>query len=123
MSASPILAIHICSGVVGLLSGAVAVSLRKGSRRHRVAGIVFAVSMLSLAACGVYLAFMKHKMGDVLGGTLTLYLVVTAWTTARRRDGKPGIVDWGALLVALGLVSVTATWALQAANSQTGMKN
>lgn len=123
MRFSPILFIHICSGIVGLLSGAAAVSFRKGSRRHRMAGNVFVISMLSLAVCGVYLAFMKHKLGDVLGGTLTIYLVATAWMTARRRDEKTSIFDWGALLVALGLVAVTATWGMEAANSQTGLKN
>src|SRR6266481_304237 len=123
MLSSPILFVHICAGTLGLLSGAAAVSFRKGSRRHRMAGNVFVISMLSLAASGVFLAIMKHKFGDVLGGTLTIYLVATAWMTARRRDGETGIFDWGTLLIALGLVGVTATWGFEAAHSQTGLKN
>jgi len=36
----PILVFHICAGISALLSGAVAMSFRKGSQGHRVAGNV-----------------------------------------------------------------------------------
>lgn len=36
----PILVFHISAGILGVLSGAVAMSFRKGSRGHRVAGNV-----------------------------------------------------------------------------------
>jgi uncharacterized membrane protein len=71
MSFSPILLLHICGGTLGVLSGAAAISFRKGSRRHRVTGNVFVISMISLTASGVYMAFMKSHPGNVLGGTLT----------------------------------------------------
>jgi uncharacterized membrane protein len=48
MSLWPLIVFHICSGTVALLSGAVAMSLRKGSRRHGLAGDVFVISMLGL---------------------------------------------------------------------------
>jgi hypothetical protein len=40
---------------------------------------------------------------------LTFYLVATAWATARRRDGKTGILDWVALLVAWALGTLVVT--------------
>lgn len=122
MPHSPILLLHIVSGTLGMLSGFVAVFLRKGSRRHGVAGDVFVVTMLSLGATGAYLALLKSQPGNVLGGALTFYLVATAWRTARRKDGKPGILDWGALLVVLGIAAVEVTLGLEAAMSPTGMK-
>ncbi len=122
MRFSPILAFHICSGVSGFLSGAIAVSFRKGSHRHRTAGNIFVISMLGLSASGVYLAFIRSQPGNVLGGTLTFYLVATAWIVARRRDEGTGIFDWGALLVALALGTVTVTFGVEAANSPTGLK-
>src|SRR5579863_1413780 len=123
MSYSPILLLHIASGTLGMLSGFVAVFLRKGSRRHGLAGNAFVIAMLGLAASGVYLAVMKSQAGNILGGTLTGYLVATAWLTARRRDGKPGIFDWGALLVALAIGAVAVTWGLEAALGATGLKH
>src|SRR5271167_1857424 len=119
----PLLVLHIAAGTLGMLSGFVAIFFRKGSRRHRLAGNVFVISMLSLSASGVYLAFMKSQPGNVLGGTLTFYLVATAWITARHRDGEPGIFDWGAILVVLAVGAVTVTYGLEAAISQTGIKH
>lgn len=100
---SPILALHICAGTTGLLSGAVAISFRKGSRRHGIAGRVFVASMLSLGASAMYLAAMKHDTGNFIGGLLTIYLITTAWLTARRRDGETSMLDWAALFIPLGI--------------------
>src|SRR3984885_14555355 len=122
MAHSPLLLLHILSGTVGMLSGFVAVFLRKGSRRHALAGSVFVVSMLCLSASGTYLATVKHQPGNILGGSLTFYLVATAWMTARRRDGAPGIFDWTALLVVLGVAAAEWTFGVEAAMSPTGMK-
>jgi hypothetical protein len=119
---SPLLLLHIIAGTLGMLSGFVAVLLLKGSRRHGLAGNVFVIAMLCLSASGVYLAIMKSQPGNILGGTLTFYLVATAWLTARRRDGEPGIFDWGALLVILAVGVVQVTYGLEAAMSQTGLK-
>jgi hypothetical protein len=122
MSYSPILLLHIASGTLGMLSGFVAVSLRKGSRRHGLAGDVFVISMMSLAATGVYLAALKHQPGNILGGTLTFYLVTTAWLTARRKDAGTGIFDWGALLIVLAVTATEVTLGSEAAISPTGLK-
>jgi hypothetical protein len=105
-----------------MLSGFVAVFLRKGSRRHGLAGNVFVIAMLSLSASGVYMAIVKSQPGNILGGALTFYLVATAWMTARRRDGAPGIFDWSALLIVLGVGACQLTFGLEAALSETGVK-
>lgn len=119
---TPLLLLHITAGTLGVLSGFVAVFLRKGSRWHGLVGNVFVISMLGLSASGVYLALMKSQPGNVLGGALTFYLVATAWIAARRRDGKPGLVDVGALLVASAVGAVNVTYGLEAVISQTGLK-
>jgi hypothetical protein len=119
---SPILFFHIVAGTLGMLSGFVAVFLRKGSRRHGVAGTVFSVSMLGLGASGTYLAILKHQPGNILGGMLTFYLVATAWITARRKQEETGIFDWGALLVVFAIAAVAVTFGVEAAMSPTGLK-
>ena len=90
----PILVIHICGGVLGVISGFAAMALRKGSRWHRVTGNVFFVAMLVMGSTAAYL-------GNVVGGLLACYLVATAWLTARRRAGGTSIFDWAAFLFAL----------------------
>ena len=103
MSYSPILVIHICSGILGLLSGIVAVSVGKGSHRHVLAGKVFVASMLTMAVAAVYLAITKHQPNNIGGGILTFYLIGTAWLTARRRHGETSHFDWVALLIPLAI--------------------
>jgi len=98
---SPLLPVHISAGVVGILSGTAAMSFRKGSPRHALAGKIFVIAMIIMASSAVYLAFMKQQMGNVLGGTFAFYLVTTAWLTARRGDGETSLFDWGALLIPL----------------------
>ena len=71
MQLSPILLLHICAGTTGVLSGFVAVFLRKGSRWHRIIGNVFFIAMLVLGGSGAYMAVVKSQVPNVLGGVLT----------------------------------------------------
>src|SRR5262249_4129326 len=123
MSVSPVLVFHISAGAIGLLSGGIALSLRKGSGPHRMAGKVFVIAMLSMTVSAVHLAIMKQQTGNCLIALLTVYLVITAWMTARRRNGETGIFEWGALLAALGLAAGFLIYALAAANTPTGSKD
>lgn len=50
MPFSALLTIHIVAGIMGILSGTAALSFRKGSRRHALAGKIFVASMLTMAA-------------------------------------------------------------------------
>jgi hypothetical protein len=118
---SPLLVIHIISGTLGVLAGFVAVFLRKGSRRHALAGNIFVVSMLSLATSGATLAVMKSQVTNVLGGVFTFYLVATAWATARRRMGT-GALDWIGLVFALAVGASELTFGVQAVRSVTGQR-
>ena len=88
MSLWPLIVFHICSGTVALLwsRSVVAMSLRKGSRRHGLAGDVFVISMLGLSASGATVGFIKYHLTNSQAqlaiffvGILTLYLVGTAW--------------------------------------------
>jgi hypothetical protein len=121
MQISPLLVVHISGGLVGLLSGAVALIFRKGSREHILAGQVFVIAMLTMAGAGAYMAaFVKPNMGNVLGGGVTFYMVATAWMAARRKEGT-GIFDWGMLLVALAFAALAVTFGFRAVYSVTGL--
>ena len=122
MKYSPIPIIHICAGIIGILSGATALLVRKGSPLHRRAGKVFVISMLCMSASGGYRALIKSELLNVLAGVFTFYLVATAWLTVMRKEEETGLVEFGLLLVALA--AGTSGWILgwEAANSPTGLK-
>jgi hypothetical protein len=121
MSFSPVLTLHIVSGTLGFLSGAAALSLRKGSRWHGLIGNVFVVTMLSLAATGIAMAIVKSQPGNILGGSLTAYLVSTAWWTASHREVRMGIFDWAAVFFGSAIEATALTLAVEAVRSPTGM--
>ncbi len=122
MRFSPILVLHISAGIVGILSGTAAMSFRKGSPRHALAGKVFVIAMLTMAASAVSLAVMRHQVNNVGGGVLTFYLVGTAWLTARRRDGETSRFDWAVLLIPLAIGIGGWINGLEALHSPTGSK-
>ena len=103
-----LLVFHVSAGVLAMFAGAAAISFRKGSRWHATAGNVFVVSMLVMATFASSLAYMKHQPNNVFGGMVTIYLVATAWATARRRDGDTGVLDWIGFLFAftIGVLGV-----------------
>ena len=116
---------HIFNGLAGLLSGAAAMSLRKGSRWHALAGRVFVLSMLSMSASAAYIASVdpNGKPINVLMGVLTFYLVATAWLTARRKRPQTSVIDWIGLAVVLAVAVALANYGVEAAKSQTGSRD
>ena len=120
---SPILFVHICAGTLGLLSGTFAMSFRKGSSRHALAGKIFVASMLTMGVCAVYLAIVKHQPNNIGGGIITFYLIGTAWLTARRTDGQTSRLDWVALLIPLALGTLTWVNGIKVVRSGTTSKD
>ena len=114
----PLLVLHITGGVVAMFAGAAAMSFRKGSRAHRVAGDVFVVSMIVLGAFAVPLALMKHDMGNVFGGLIAIYMVATAWVTAKWQDRKVGALDWIGFLFVLVIGSLMVIHGIQKATGR-----
>jgi uncharacterized membrane protein YozB (DUF420 family) len=109
----PILILHISAGILAMLAGALAISFRKGSRRHRVAGDVFVVCMLSVSVTGAWLAFRKSEADNVLGGIFTFYLIATAWATTRHEEAKIWKLDWLASPVALAIAVLWFVWGVE----------
>ena len=119
----PLLIFHVTGGVLAMLAGAAAMSFRKGSRWHSLSGNVFVVSMLCMGFAAIPLAYMKHQTNNVFGGMLTIYMVATAWATARRRDGETGILDWVGFLFAFAIGALSVNTGFQAATGRTQLQN
>jgi hypothetical protein len=123
MTHSILLVAHILSGAVALASGAAAMTFRKGSARHRKAGNVFVVSMMAMAASGIYVALVIPVMLSVVGGALTLYLVATAWASGARRPDRAGGFEIAALVAALTIGAGAIMFGVEALHSETGLKD
>src|SRR5436309_6874198 len=124
MPMSPILFVHICSAVIGLIAGALAILLRKGSGLHAAAGTLFVIGMMSMSGVGIFMAtVMRPNSGNVMGGSLLFYLVTTGWIAGTRRERGIRAIDVVALLLALAVGTAGIRWGLEAASSRAGSKN
>jgi uncharacterized membrane protein len=96
--------VHITAGTLGLLSGLTAVFARKGGRLHRAAGKVFTVAMIFMAIAAAYLAVTRPgQLPTLITAAMVFYLVITAWLTARRKDGeRTGLPE----KIALGFITL-----------------
>jgi hypothetical protein len=96
----PLLILHILAGSIGLLTGTVAMAVRKGGGLHRAFGNVFTVAMLTLATSAFCLAVLKSQQGNIVGSVGTFYLIGTAWLAGRPGE-RTRLIDWSALFIGL----------------------
>ena len=92
-----LLAIHIVSGSVALLTAAIALITQKGGIRHIRAGRVYAVAMTLVFLTAVPLAFFGSDIFLLLIAVFSFYLVFAGWRFARNYTGKAHSVDWAAI--------------------------
>jgi len=104
-----LLPIHIIAGLLGLASGAIALSVRKGANLHRKSGMIFVYAMLVVAITGTVMGALISEMAAVIPGALTFYLVLTSFLTVRRPVvRKSSWIDFGVMLIGLivGIASI-----------------
>lgn len=102
-----VLAFHVLTGTVALVSGTVAIVARKGSDWHRRSGIVFVYMMIAMGLSGAGIAVYEGKT-DVAAGALTAYLVFTAWTAIRPLSEGGRRIDVALMLLAW--IFAIGTW-------------
>jgi uncharacterized membrane protein len=119
-----VFALHILGGIVGVGAGLVAVCATKGGRLHRRAGDVFVIAMLVMGIFAAVLGVIRpDQIINVFIAGLTLYLVATAWLTARRGDAVSGAPQWVALAVSLVLWAPFAVLIFQIVTGVTVFKS
>jgi len=119
-----VILVHVCAATVSLISGFLAIVLRKGGTWHAVAGTIFFVSMLTMSLSATIIATVIHSVQvNLVVALLTLYLVTTAWRAARNRDGSLGWFDRAALLLVLFINALAFSGGFRAAVATTPSKD
>jgi uncharacterized membrane protein len=113
---SPVLPIHIAAGGVALVLGAVALSVKKGGTIHRRGGLLFVYAMLVMGMTAAIL-------GNVGGGLMAIYFVVTALTTVRPVSPWTRRINVAALVLVAGLASLDILGGVKAFNNPRGSLN
>jgi uncharacterized membrane protein len=109
-----VLPIHIAAGGLALVLGALALSVQKGGSIHRRTGLLFVYAMLVMGSSAAIL-------GNVGGGLLTAYFVITALTTVRPASRWTRAVNVAALIIVAGLAFLDILGGVKAFNSPKGV--
>jgi uncharacterized membrane protein len=115
-----LLPIHIVGAGLGLISGAIALSVAKGGRLHRASGKLFAVAIFAMCGTAVVSALIRGQATNVMAGTMTAYLVLTGVATVRPPSPGSRRRDIGWMLVALTLGLATFAGAIVAVTQPDG---
>ena len=111
------LVVHIFAGMIGIISGFVALYVVKGATVHRKSGIVFVYAMLVMSLMGAGIAAIRGvaPQSNIPAGLLTAYLVITGLVTMRA-PGEWWSRRWdvGLMLLALGLGLTNFTLGIRA---------
>ena len=121
VAARAVLYTHIGAGVVGLASGATALTARKGKWPHRRSGVIFVIAIMIMGGIGAVVAPMLPQRSSVLPGMFTAYLAATAFLTLKPPTVTRRRLDLCATAVALIAVILNVTWGLQAVASRSGI--
>ena len=115
-----LLAVHIVSGLVALISGFTSTFAVKGLTVHRRAGAIFACAMLALGISGATIAAIKSQPENVVGGSIAVYLVATGVLTLRRRGPGSVWLDAAGLLLAAGIIYFSLSIGIRVLHSPSG---
>ena len=73
---------HFWIGCLAIAAGFTAFAVRKGNAVHRAAGATFVITMLLLAASGVWLSIARDILFTVFLSAIAFHAVATGWAAA-----------------------------------------
>ena len=113
-----LLPIHIAAGVLAIVLGAVALSVKKGGKVHRRSGMLFVYAMLVMGFTASILELLESAAAtSVIAPLMAVYFVGTALTTVRPASRWTHAINVAALTVAAGLAFVSILGGVKAVTS------
>lgn len=121
-AAAVILFAHISGGAIGIAAGLVASLARKGSVMHKRAGKVFLYSMVICYVIAAIVApfLASEQRTNFVAAVLALYLLLSGFDTAKRRNFIAGTKEVLGLFVALAITLMGIYFIWLAQHSPTG---
>lgn len=105
--------VHIISGFLALITGAVALIVRKGKGIHILSGKMYVLLMLVVAVSALVLSLLKSNIFLLLIAFFAIYQTITGYRAVTNKSQRPNLFDW--LIMLLGVFTGTymiLTWNL-----------
>ena len=100
--------LHIVFGATALLSGSIALIVKKGGFVHRKSGLVFVVTMLVSAVLSMIIAVQPNHLNSFLLsiGVLTLYFVIGGYLALRYKKKYVNLLADKCLALAMFVIGI-----------------
>src|SRR4051812_28655630 len=95
-----VLVLHIAAGALALATGTMAVSTRKGSRIHRVAGKIFYICMYGVVIPAFFIAAYKGNRFLLMIGVFAFYQAFAGYRAIKQKELIPSDADRAVWLLA-----------------------
>jgi len=93
---------HFAGGLIGLVTGAMALAVAKGGRLHKQSGLVFTIAMIFAGFLASIIGGYEGKTGMVISGFFVVYLIFTAMTTVKSVSWNTRPLQSGLMALAFG---------------------
>lgn len=98
-----LLIVHVTGGMIGLLIGSLVMYLKKGDKRHRLLGKIFAITMLSAATSALILAYLNPNYFLFIIGVWTIYMILTGYRALSFKKEQKANYRWFDFLISGGM--------------------
>lgn len=118
MNAHLLLPVHVTAGMLAIILGAVALSVKKGGSIHRRSGMLFVYAMIVMGTTASILEIVRGGgAANLVSALLSVYFVGTGLTTVRPASKWTRAINATALTVAIGLAFFAILGGAKAVNS------
>lgn len=107
---------HIIAGSIGLVSGSIILSLKKGVQYHKLLGKIFFFTMVVSMCCSLPISIKKSNLFLFIIAIWTLYMLITGLRALKKINiAKVDVWDWiisiimmlfGVILAGYGVIAV-----------------
>ncbi len=104
-----ILTLHIIAGFLALSSGLVAMLSKKGSKRHKLFGLIYFCCMCFVCFSAIGMSILKPNMFLLSIGIFSFYLAFTGYRHTKNKSGQLALIDKaimiGTLIASVGMLA------------------
>lgn len=93
--------IHMLTGLISFITGAIAIIAKKGSKPHRLSGKIYFICMYLVVFTSLIVSIYKNNIFLLLIGLFTFYMVWAGTRSIYNKSLKPSFLDWLFLFIAV----------------------
>lgn len=94
-----ILGLHVVSGFTALVTGLIAMITQKGGRAHKINGLIFFITMLTVSVSAVLVSLQRDNQFLLHIGLFALYQNVSGYRAIKNKSRKANWLDWSILTI------------------------